>query len=292
MQPCRCPLSVQRHALLLQCYALPLLRPSSERNLGSIGGAGARALQLRLTASPRRCARLSRLRHLAGALALPAAGWLRRLAQLLRGCSADAAASRAAGTLLRNCPCSAGRCPISFTRCCHSAVYCRCSSGCSADAAALLAQLVHCPAIAHAALLPTPHTLAALRTPTTPATSSPHGGLSAPACSNALPARLPARTPPPPPLQSLCAPPRSALSRSCSLGHPPRCFGHPCNASIFGAVGSRCADSPSSLTLVSYGRRIVVIGSRRKYVLPFVHASVPRRPCSTPILRLMLRTPQ
>jgi hypothetical protein len=82
------------------------------------------------------------------------------------------------------------------------------------------------------------------------------------------------------------------LSRSCSLGHPPRCFGHPCNASIFGAVGSRCADSPSSLTLVSYGRRIVVIGSRRKYVLPFVHASVPRRPCSTPILRLMLRTPQ
>jgi hypothetical protein len=78
---------MQRHALLLQCHALPLLRPSSERNLGSIEGAGARALQLRLTASPRRCARLSRLRHLAGALALPAAGWLRRLAQLLRRCS-------------------------------------------------------------------------------------------------------------------------------------------------------------------------------------------------------------
>ena len=67
---------------------------------------------------------------------LPTSGWLRHLADALASvgcvtscsCSADAAASRAAGTLLRNCPCSAGRCPISFTRCCHSAVYCRCSS--------------------------------------------------------------------------------------------------------------------------------------------------------------------
>jgi hypothetical protein len=82
---------------------------------------------------------------------LPTSGWLRHLADALASvgcvisqvrspsrqpggcvtscsCSADAAASRAAGTLLRNCPCSAGRCPISFTRCCHRAVSCLCSS--------------------------------------------------------------------------------------------------------------------------------------------------------------------
>ena len=67
---------------------------------------------------------------------LPASGWLRHLADALAsvgcviscGCSVDAATSSAAGTLLRNCPCGAGRCPISFTRCCNSAVYCRCSS--------------------------------------------------------------------------------------------------------------------------------------------------------------------
>ena len=82
---------------------------------------------------------------------LPTSGWLRHLADALASvgcvisqvrspsrqpggcvtsysCSAGAAASRTAGTLLRNCPCSAGRCPINFTRCCHSAVYCRCSS--------------------------------------------------------------------------------------------------------------------------------------------------------------------
>jgi hypothetical protein len=77
----------QFHSLLSPRSVLSVQLLSSERNLGSIEGASARALRLRLAASPRRCARLSRLRHLAGALALPAAGWLLCLAQLLRKCS-------------------------------------------------------------------------------------------------------------------------------------------------------------------------------------------------------------
>ena len=102
-------LPVQRHALPTQRHVLPLQRLSPERNLGSIEGAGAIAS-----------------RHPVGCVILQVRSPSRQLGGCITSCScsADAAASRAAGTLLRNCPCSAGRCPISFTRCCHSAVYC------------------------------------------------------------------------------------------------------------------------------------------------------------------------
>jgi hypothetical protein len=87
-------LSMQRWSLPDQFHSLLSLRSvlsvqllSPESYLGSIEGAGARALRLRLAAAPRRCACLGWLRHLVGAPAFPAPGWLRLPVQLSRGCS-------------------------------------------------------------------------------------------------------------------------------------------------------------------------------------------------------------
>jgi len=77
----------QFHSLLSQRSVLSVQLLSPESYLGSIEGAGARALRLRLAAAPRRCACLGWLRHLVGAPAFPAPGWLRLPVQLSRGCS-------------------------------------------------------------------------------------------------------------------------------------------------------------------------------------------------------------
>jgi len=103
----------QFHSLLSPRSVLSVQLLSSERNLGSIEGASARALRLRLAASPRRCARLSRLRHLAGALALPAAGWLLCLAQLLRKCSRVSRCRHIAPQLSAQRSCRLRTCPPS-----------------------------------------------------------------------------------------------------------------------------------------------------------------------------------
>ena len=84
-----------------------------------------------------------------------------------------------------------------------------------------------------------------------------HGTASGSVAAQLL--RLPSRLPPKSSRWSPHAPPRSAWPSSVSPGRlGTASVGVAFIVSDPAAVGSRCADSPSSLTLVSYGRRIDV----------------------------------